>query len=338
MQALAFLPTLIPADGSLLWVLDEAETVSTSDFHSYKDRSTVLSNRFDIINKFSGIANKTILSDFEITSNDSYAAVIFPLSKEKLINHHVISLCCEYLQDNGKLILIGEKNLGIKTYFDRLKTGTTIRKNGSLYYGSVSRPASKMDQADAYRNSKLIENIGPFELYSKPGVFSWKQLDRGSLFLTRSLAEKGINFSTKTVLDLGCGSGHLALFAASLGARSIQATDNNVTAVAICNFNFERNKIEGHSLCSDCAQDIQDQFDVVLCNPPFHKGKNLDPDLTHKFLENGAKRLVPNGQAFYVVNAFIPIERLAKSYFSNCETLANDKHYKVVRLSAKPTV
>lgn len=75
-----------------------------------------------------------------------------------------------------------------------------------------------------------------------------------------------INLQGKRVLDVGCGSGVLAIGAALLNASEIRATDIDLQAVEIAKRNFEINGI--HSITADAADGFADEvsYDVVLSN------------------------------------------------------------------------
>jgi ribosomal protein L11 methyltransferase len=76
------------------------------------------------------------------------------------------------------------------------------------------------------------------------------------------------------VLDLGCGSGVLAIAAAALGAPRIEAIDVDAAAVAATIDNARRNgfadRIDARVATID---DVVDEFDVVVANvlPSVHR-------------------------------------------------------------------
>jgi putative methylase len=74
----------------------------------------------------------------------------------------------------------------------------------------------------------------------------------------------------KAVVDLGCGTGRLAIGAALLGARKILGVDVDKTTVRIAQRNAERlNAREiAHWIAGD-VDVIHGVFDTVLQNPPF---------------------------------------------------------------------
>jgi putative methylase len=74
----------------------------------------------------------------------------------------------------------------------------------------------------------------------------------------------------KTVLDLGCGTGRLALGAAFLGAKTVVGVDVDREAVAIAS---ETARSNGFSSCTSWVNGgidaVVGQFDTVVQNPPF---------------------------------------------------------------------
>lgn len=74
----------------------------------------------------------------------------------------------------------------------------------------------------------------------------------------------------KTVLDLGCGTGRLALGAAFLGAKEVVGVDIDRTAVKAASENSTNTglKKKAQWLVADIDA-VSGQFDTVLQNPPF---------------------------------------------------------------------
>lgn len=77
---------------------------------------------------------------------------------------------------------------------------------------------------------------------------------------------KGMDFKGKTVLDLGCGSAILSLYARLLGARKVVGVDMDVDTVLNARKNITLNSAESiHVVCADLA-DVGGTYDVVLAN------------------------------------------------------------------------
>jgi putative methylase len=93
----------------------------------------------------------------------------------------------------------------------------------------------------------------------------------------------------KTVLDLGCGTGRLALGASFLGARLAVGVDIDKAAIKIAAANSEKAglKADVHWVAGDIDA-ISGRFDAVLQNPPFGVQKRAaDRKFLEKALEAG---------------------------------------------------
>ena len=89
----------------------------------------------------------------------------------------------------------------------------------------------------------------------------------------------------KTVVDLGCGTGRLAVGAYLMGAKKVQGFDVDPQVIK----EAEENAVKNNYYIEFKAQDIKDvqtNCDTVLMNPPFGAQKaNLHAD--RKFVEKG---------------------------------------------------
>jgi ribosomal protein L11 methyltransferase len=75
-----------------------------------------------------------------------------------------------------------------------------------------------------------------------------------------------INIKGKRVLDIGCGSAILSLYAALLGAKKVLAVDNDADTVSSARKNIVLNKASNIKLiCSD-LRNVSDIHDIVLAN------------------------------------------------------------------------
>ena len=75
-----------------------------------------------------------------------------------------------------------------------------------------------------------------------------------------------VDFEGKTVLDIGCGSGILALYAHLLGAGMIYAVDNDPDAILNAKKNVSLNRVGTINLVCAHLQDVHEAFDIVLAN------------------------------------------------------------------------
>lgn len=137
------------------------------------------------------------------------------------------------------------------------------------------------------------------------GVFARKGLDIGTAVLLESAPRPPVS---GTLLDLGCGTGVIALALAtkSPGARVI-AVDVNPRAVELCAQNAQSNGLSNVDtmLASDVPDDVR--FDTIWSNPPIRIGK----DELHILLATWLMKLTPGGTAWLVVNRNLGSDSLA---------------------------
>ena len=336
------LQRLQSVSGNCLIVADENwANVNWQMAHSSEQRTIVVfTNRYNISQNASAANIDITFNDFDFSAleSQSFDSLLFRVSKERASSHHVINQAARLLRPNGQLLLTGEKNDGLKTYVKQacklFSDKTAAEKHGAHYLASVQLHDTNQPLLDD-KNYSQTRSIKGLSLDSKPGIFGWEKIDRGSAFLVKHLPQFLTRHITapKTLLDLGCGYGYLSATASSYGFTQIVATDNNAAALTATSVNFQRLEINSQVVAGDAGDQIDQRFDMVLCNPPFHQGFSIDGDMTVKFL-SAAKRLLSNtGQALFVVNNFIPLEHKAKDYFRYIEVLANNGSFKLVALS-----
>jgi putative methylase len=102
-------------------------------------------------------------------------------------------------------------------------------------------------------------------------------------------AYTGDSIIGKSVLDLGCGTGRLALGAAFLGAENVVGVDVDKTALRLAVKNAKTTGLKGKVdwLLTDISA-VSGHFDTVLQNPPYGVQKSrADTRFLEKALEVG---------------------------------------------------
>jgi 16S rRNA (guanine1207-N2)-methyltransferase len=135
------------------------------------------------------------------------------------------------------------------------------------------------------------------------------------------------------VLDLGCGAGPLGIVAARLsGGGPVTLVDADVEAVRWATRSVAAAGVENcRVLPSDIAGAVLDQrFDVVVTNPPFHVGKATDLDVPLQFIRDAWDVLDAGGRLLLVANRTLPYERPIYQRFGNIATLVNGRRFKVL--------
>ena len=325
-----------------LWVLDENPPTSLP---AANPLIKVISNRYDVVELMLAKGFDAVFSDFcfEDLPPAKYQFIFFRISKEKALAHHVINSAYQHLADHGKLVFSGAKQEGIKGYIERASKLYHKRetfKADKQHWAAIFEKPVQISQLLDDKSYPILRPIikaneiaGNFEFYSKPGVFGWDKIDAGSALLIDHLHTLSSDlYSPSNILDIGCGYGFLSVSSAKLFNANVVACDNNAAAIRACSYNLDQLDPKHRTVASNCTQAISEKFDLIVCNPPFHTGFEVENDLTEQFLKGSSERLSHNGTALFVVNLHIPLERKAKSYFDNIKTISNDNHFKVIQL------
>lgn len=80
------------------------------------------------------------------------------------------------------------------------------------------------------------------------------------------LMMKGVDFSGKSVLDFGTGTGVLAILAGKLGAEKVLAIDYDEWSITNTNENIHQNSSVNINVTQSDAVPIAEKFDIILAN------------------------------------------------------------------------
>jgi 16S rRNA (guanine1207-N2)-methyltransferase len=125
------------------------------------------------------------------------------------------------------------------------------------------------------------------ELYNASGLFSAKELDKGTDLLIRKalIKEKG------TLLDLGCGNGAVGILMARAYGSKVIMSDINERAVFVAKKNVKERRLDIEVRKSDGFDKVPEKFDNILLNPPQTAGKKI----CEKLISDSKDHLNPGG-------------------------------------------
>lgn len=325
-----------------LWLSDENVLHQLPEIKDWNNKPKFISNRWDLAEKAKQCGLDAQFNDFDLSSiaDNSVDQIFYRISKEKAVTHHLINQAHRVLRPLGVLWICGQKNEGIKTYIEKASAlfgcEKNIQKDGTSYSSQLVKrsTAGVLLNDENYSELRDCLELNGQKILSKPGQFGWNKIDQGSEFLIAQVSQliQQTSQQFNQALDLGCGYGYLSLASSNFPVTQRTLTDNNAAALATAKANCVRLNMSAEVVASDAGEQIKNQFDLILCNPPFHQGFSVDGDLTDKFLRNAAKLLTINGVAYFVVNQFIALEKKALPYFKHINLIAQNKSFKIVEL------
>ncbi|KAB1642292.1 class I SAM-dependent methyltransferase [Gulosibacter chungangensis] len=163
---------------------------------------------------------------------------------------------------------------------------------------------------------------------ARGGAFAGTTLDLGTRVLLQALADPTHGFGigmrgesgrraadspnasdVRVAVDLGCGTGLLAsVLARSFPEAKVIATDASWWACASTAATAKANGFaeQIQIVRGNAGEGIADSsVDLILCNPPFHTGRKVDPGLANELFRGAARMLRPGGQLVTVFNSHL---------------------------------
>src|SRR5690348_2513003 len=232
--------------------------------------------------------------------------------------HYGLQTALRALKMGGRLYVVGAKDRGI----------LTIAKRMEQLFGTVETlEISKGQRVLLARKSTATQ--ATVEVAALP-VFADNKLDEGTRLLLDALEVH----ASDEALDIGCGSGLIGLHIARLASKGrVTMVDVSLAAVAASRQSVAASNLMNiQVMASDGAQAVLTQrFDLVVTNPPFHRGGIQTTTIAERFIREAAQVLRPQGRFYLVANRFLKYEPVLRACFQHMEEVGGDTRYKVLR-------
>lgn len=130
---------------------------------------------------------------------------------------------------------------------------------------------------------------------SDNGVFSKDRIDYGSRLLVDTYLKnkKEIN----NFLDVGCGYGFISILLSKILGVNGVGVDVNRRALKLAEENAKLNKVNVEFKESNCYENIDGRYDLIISNPPIRAGKNI----VLSILRGASDYLSDNGELWFVI-------------------------------------
>jgi len=294
------------------------------------------------------LSNATVSLDVFPKTSD-WDSVLLTIPKGRRFTRTMLLVAWEAIKPGGKLILAGPSKAGAKAVIQdakRLFGNVAVlgyrnhqRVAASIRGQSLPDPLPKeFQQPGIAPNTKHFVDVdrpeGTLKLETHPGIFSWEALDEGTALLLGHLKiEMGA-----CIWDVGCGYGAIGLSAALAGAEFVAMSDVNLLAVksslnnALVNGLTEHVNVFPSDGLQYSSQTILQttRFDLIVSNPAFHQGRNIDKSMPDAIISRAPQFLKSDGRLLIVANRFLNYDHRMKESFSRVEKLAETNKYHII--------
>ncbi len=167
------------------------------------------------------------------------------------------------------------------------------------------------------------------------GVFAKSSVDFGSMLLVRAMLEEldQTKENNYQVLDVGAGYGVMSIVLAKNMVNSrFDMVDVSRRAVYLSETNIEAYNLTERCTVfqSDVYQNVNGQYDFIICNPPIRTGKKI----VHQILIGALDFLKDDGALVFVMRKNHGLKSAIKALeekFTKVEILKKDKGFFIVK-------
>ncbi|MFC9786393.1 methyltransferase [Rhodococcus sp. NPDC127528] len=196
----------------------------------------------------------------------------------------------------------------------------------------VARGVLPVPHEPTFPLRERIEELD-LEVVAHGAAFAGTRLDIGTRFLLASLPR--MDPSAETAVDLGCGTGILAveLARARPGLRVV-ATDQSIAAVDSTAATAAANGVGDRvtALRDDAMSTLGDgSVDLVVCNPPFHVGAAVHTGAALAMFRAAGRVLRPGGELWTVYNSHLGYRGALRGAVGRTEVIARNPKFTVTR-------
>lgn len=236
-----------------------------------------------------------------------YDLAVVPLAKagEAELSRDILQQALVNLAVGGRLVTAIDNPRDTWLHGQLSATGETVRVRPALQVKGGPKPATVAYVVEKTRDPAKVRDFSCEIVFrdrerllravTRPGVFAHRRIDPGA----RRLLDAVDVASEARVLDIGCGSGCVALGIAARGPSiRVHAIDSSARAVECTRRGAELNELANVTVSLEARGRVPDPgtWDLALANPPYYS----DFRLAELFVESARLALAPGGTLLVV--------------------------------------
>lgn len=252
-----------------------------------------------------------------------HAAALVCLPRARAEARALLAEAAASVTTGGVVVVDGQKTDGIEAIHRDLAARRPVSPALSKAHGKLFTFAAGPGLEDWTAEDTAI--AGGF--VTRPGVFSADGPDRGSQLLAEALPRD----LSGRVVDLGAGWGYLSRAVLTrVPVKRVDLVEAEHAALDCARRNIDDPRAQFH--WADATRfRLSKEADVVVCNPPFHAGREADPALGAAFLQAAARLLQPAGVLWLVANRHLPYDRGLRALFREVTETGGDSAFRIIR-------
>jgi 16S rRNA (guanine1207-N2)-methyltransferase len=315
---------LTTALNSQLFVLPDAGTIVVFAPEGADDLAALPSDRVLAVTRSFPEHAALKAQGFNVATEpgSGHAAAVVCLPRAKALAHAMLAEAAAAVVPGGMIIVDGAKTDGVEPLWRELRSRVAVTETISKAHGRVFAFPAGRELVDWVGVDALVE--GGFT--TRAGVFSADGPDRASVLLGAALPARMPGYT----VDLGAGWGYLASAVLTrAGVKRVDLVEADMAALDCARINIT--DARARFVWGDATQFRADGYaDHVVCNPPFHRGRNADPALGQSFLAAAARILSPNGALWMVANRSLPYAAPVRALFRVVEEIGTDPVFRLI--------
>ncbi|WP_246046949.1 methyltransferase [Colwellia ponticola] len=286
------------------------------------------------------IVQTTFASTYQTTTCHDVVIIAFPKSKAEL--NFTLAMLAHCIDETTKILLVGEKKGGIQSAVKLTQhTLSCCQKVDAarhcMLFAGLFKPeklSAVFDLQAWFTKYQITVDGVTLTIASLPGVFSQQKLDVGTELLLANLPSS----ITGKVLDFGCGAGVISCF---IGKKfnDVQLSLLDVSALALTSAqeSLALNSLSGQVFASNSLSDVNEKYQYVVSNPPFHQGVKTHYQASESFLMGIKDKLNKKGCITIVANSFLRYQDIMQAHIGYTQVIIKDKGFTIyqAQLSSK---